>query len=102
MEVRGGWALKPGDHTTTARARQLGLLSHRGPRVNHEVPASQYDEPPVPKWKQQAAKESHTTVEELSERARELRGKVELLHQTNKAEKPTTETQLGLAIISFE
>ena len=58
LEVRGGWALKPGDHTTTSRARQLGLLAHRGPRVNRAVPASLYEGPPIPKWKQEVAKET--------------------------------------------
>ena len=102
LEVRGGWALKPGDHTTTSRARQLGLLAHRGPRVNRAVPASLYEGPPIPKWKQEVAKESHTTVAELTQRAEELRSEADRMAQSNDAGAPSTEVKLGTLILEFD
>ena len=69
--------------------------------MNREVRASLYEEPPVPKWKQEVAKESYTTVDELSKRAEMLRGEAEALQNGGEA-KPSSEVKLGEVILCLD
>ena len=84
------------DHTPTARARQLGLLSEGFLRAKDYTPSPP---PPTPSWKLgPPAAVPPTTVETLQERAVELREKAANCSGTKT---PSLSVQLGQILLGI-